>query len=153
MPLIYLAGAIDKSKQAPYSWSVQLTQALVDKWRAEKGFTKSLMIYNPYAAFDGSIGPPDQRDAEKLVSLNVDTLRHADLLVVYYESDQETWGTSQEVLLAANMEIPMLVWANDEGGITFPVYLIAHMKHPFALPYASRETAAEAAVTYLLEEV
>ena len=151
MSLIYLAGAIDKSEEHPFQWAKEITMALRIKKRSERGWTDSFLVYNPFLAFRGSIGPLTQGDAIKLMIANTAMLKQTDLLIVHYEAGQETWGTSQEVLLASNMRIPMLVWADGADSATLPTYLAAHMVKPFPHPFASRWVAAEAAVHFLLE--
>jgi hypothetical protein len=150
MPLIYLAGAIDKQKDDPFVWASKVSAELVARWSRLPTFGP-LLIYNPYTAFSQSkFRPITPRDAKTVYEINAVALMASDLLILHYEPGQETWGSPQELLWFAAQEKPIAVWAdNMKQGDNFPLYLVAHMTDEFLLPFDEPGMLADSVVDYL----
>lgn len=110
MPLIYLAGAIDRAKENPEIWVEAITEALFRAWET-RGSTEPLMIYSPFKAFhQSSMGLLDREHALHSFRINMAAVDEANLLLVHYQPGVETWGTPMEVYRARIGHIPVLVW-------------------------------------------
>ena len=124
MPLIYLAGAIDRVKESPAAWVKAVKVELFHIWGCRPGFTDPLIIYSPYMAFQGGVGGNfNQGHAMCLYRINMNAVEFADLLMVHYQPGVETWGTPMEVLRAWTNHIPILIWATVL--VSLPPYLTA----------------------------
>lgn len=126
MPLVYLAGAIDRAKENPEIWVEAITEALFRTWET-RGPTEPLMIYSPFKAFhQGSMGLLDKEHALHSFRINMAAVDEADLLLVHYQPGVETWGTPMEVMQARAHRCPVLVWFMPKVSTDrLPSYLLA----------------------------
>lgn len=122
MPLIYLAGAIDRVEESPATWVEAVKVELFHIWRTRAPL-EPLAVYSPYMAFQEIQGILDQEHAIRLLRINMHAVIKADLLLVHYQPGVETWGTPMEVLRAHAHGISIMVWKSVTAPL--PSYLRA----------------------------
>lgn len=104
--LIYLARPIDREEDPKSLYGATL-DALRDALREVNRFSP-VSIFCPGLAFSLT-GPMDQDGARNLVSINSRALEVADVMVLVYVPGVESWGCPQEVMVASDMGIPIIV--------------------------------------------
>lgn len=155
MPLVYLAGPIDR---APKRFDLELIKELQAAW---DGHLKApLVVYSPRRAFEVSDGKLREREAMALVNINSAALHRADILLVRYMPGVETWGTPQEVAQADGIHV--LFWMDEDsihigapetfpGTVSaidvLPPYALIHSTSPFV--YVGEREVARAAADLL----
>lgn len=118
--MIYLISAIDKARKGDISqhkgWIMHL------KSLGLKG-----PAYIPSMAFAGvDLAEMDEEESRILAAINRDALYGCKAALVSYEPGVESWGVPQEVMLAAQSSIPMVVKVRDLKTLdNLPVYLRA----------------------------
>jgi hypothetical protein len=102
--MIYLARPVDKRKSAAEQYT-----NLAFKLRAA-GFKGScFMPIQAYFLPGDPTSDQDYKDSRSLVIINHDALVACDVMLLEYESGQETWGCSQELYFAWEAKIPVIV--------------------------------------------
>lgn len=119
--LVYLACAIDKSNKYHYQRTVEVVM------QAFQQVEENCAVFLPGTAYQFSDGGKNDRGAKLVVrKTNERVLKTADVVLVVYEPDVETWGVSQEIRIAYDNNQRVVVVYNQLGTKGFeglPIYL------------------------------
>ena len=157
MPLVYLAGAIDRAKGNPKDWSKELIAELHERWSGVLPERAPLITYSPALGFDLS-GACDTDHGSILFDINMKAVDLSSLVMVRYTPGVETWGTPMEVLRAFMIDnTPVLVWTVERLAETYidaedllPSYLAAFAYEGRC--YTNLQSAVAAAIGILIRE-
>jgi len=105
-PTIYLAGPIRKSAD-PVSWRVDIQQS-----------SNEFEFHNPIRRDVDAESP-----AEAVVEGDLELIDDSNGLLVGWHDEVPSVGTPMEVLHAARLDIPVVVWRRDDGDSTLSPWL------------------------------
>lgn len=118
--IVYLASAIDRNKNVSMLYTIIHAQFEAN-WPADS----PLVMFAPKDAFMVQ-EPLSPEDAEYLISLNEMALHTADIMLLCYSEETESWGAPQEVLLAHRWKVPIVVLSSTKFS-NLPLYLRARI--------------------------
>lgn len=124
--LVFLSGPMDRAK-GKYEWVDELEDAYVNHPVTEGG----VQFFSPQRAFM-RFGIVPGEFAMRIREINEAAVRACSAFVLRYEPGVETWGCPMELMLAHQLDKPILVWLPffaPDGSITkddedmLPVYI------------------------------
>lgn len=133
--LVFLSGPMDRAS-GKYEWVDELEDAYVNNPIVEGG----VQFFSPQRAFM-RFGTVPGVFAMRIREINEAAVRACSAFVLRYEPGMETWGCPMELMLADQLNKPIMVWLPflaPDGSITddnqdkLPIYLRSCMDGHYA---------------------